>query len=154
MISVSSAYWQTLCSTLFIVIPFIDWLMHILLAKISATRINRKDGRGYPCVRPLVKQKGSEVQPLFITFEKLSLYRVHTQDKKLVPKLKKSKVQSMYGHPIESKAFWKSIFTIMASIWWESKYSMMLNNLFIFSPTNLPLIKPVWSVLINISIFS
>ena len=58
---VSSAICITFISELPMLIPLISLFFLILIAKISATMINRYADRGHPCLTPLVIIKSSEL---------------------------------------------------------------------------------------------
>ena len=106
---VSSASCVILISVLCMHIPLTLLSVRILLARVSTAIINKYGDRGQPCRTPLPMENHLDICPLFSTAAHISFYSVFTYDLNFKPKLKFFKHLSRYDHFKESKAFSKSM---------------------------------------------
>ena len=106
--SVSSAYWESLCSLSFIIMPLMFMLFLIIIPKISAQRINRKVDTGSPCRHPRPILKNDDRLPHWFTLNLTLLLNVFIQEIIDLPKPKNSITLYINDQDTESKAFSKS----------------------------------------------
>ena len=90
-------------------IPLTLLSVRILLARVSTANIDKYGDKGQPCRTPLLMENNLDICPLFRTAAHISLYSVFTYDLIFKPTLKLSKQLSRYDHFKESKAFSKSM---------------------------------------------
>ena len=88
----------------------------IVNTKISKANMKRYGERGSPCLTLLLREKGPEVKPLFITQLEALLYKTRTHLMKEGPKLNACKTLKRKLKLRESKAFSKSMATKIPDI--------------------------------------